>query len=527
MRQANGQKKNGLFNKFLSAVEWLGNLLPHPVTLFFWLCVGMILFSGAAYLLGWSATDPRPGQDAVYEARTLISAEGLRWIVTSTVTNFSGFAPLGTVLVMMLGIGVAEKSGLLGAAVRATVVKAPKQLLTFALVFAGVVSNAASELGYVVLIPLGGVIFHSVGRNPIVGMAAAFAGVSGGYSANFLIGTVDPLLAGITTEAARIIDPGYNVHPLVNWYFMSASCVMVSIAGTWVTSRIVEPRMGAYEPSHADDTILDQKVTDLTKQEKRGLIQALLALVAALGIIAALLLPPGAPLRNPDPALAGNLLESPILHGVVPVLLLIFFLPSFVYGRNVGTIRNDKDIIDGMSTGMRSMGLYIVLVFFAAQFIEYFKWTNLGQIVSMKGAETLLNTGMTGPIVFVGFILFCCFVNLMIGSASAQWALTAPIFVPMLMTLGYSPEVIQAAYRIGDSTTNIITPMMTYFGLIMAVVLRYDSRVRIGTMIGMMLPYFLYFLAGWLILFYLWFFVAGLPPGPGAPIYYTPPAPAP
>jgi aminobenzoyl-glutamate transport protein len=517
--------KKSLFNRFLSAVEWLGNLLPHPVTLFFWLCVGMIVLSGLGYLLGWQAPDPRPGQEGnVFQTRTLLSGEGLRYIVTNTVSNFAGFAPLGTVLTVMLGIGVAEKSGVLSAAVRATVLRAPKQLLTFALVLAGVVSNTASELGYVVLIPLGGVIFHSVGRHPLAGMAAAFAGVSGGYSANFLIGTIDPLLAGITQEAARIMDPQYSVHPLVNWYFMSGSTMLIALTAWWVTSRIVEPRLGAYQPEHADEDMLKTQAAELSSQEKKGLWLSLLALVAVLAVVFGLLLPPGAPLRNPDPALAGNLLESPILHGVVPVLLALFFIPSYVYGKVVGTVRNDKDVIDGMATGMRNMGLYIVLVFFAAQFIAFFGWTNMGQIVSVRGAEVLQATGLTGPPIFVGFILFCCFVNLMIGSASAQWALTAPIFVPMLMQLGYSPEVIQAAYRIGDSTTNVVTPMMSYFGLIMAVVLRYDRRVGIGTMIGMMLPYCLYFLVAWLIFFFLWVFVLGIPVGPGAPTYYAPTA---
>lgn len=520
--QPNGNGRRGWFNRFLAVVEWLGNLLPHPVTLFFWLCVAMVLVSGLGHLLGWFAVDPRPGRDEVFATKSLISAEGLRYIITSTVSNFAGFAPLGTVLTVMIGIGVAEKAGVLGAAVRAVVTKAPKNFITFALVLGGVVSNTASELGYVVLIPLGGVIFHSLGRHPLAGMAAAFAGVSGGYSANFMIGTIDPLLAGITTEAARILDADYYVNPLANWFFMSASAVIVTLTATWVTVRIVEPRLGKYEPDHADPEILNQKMDSLSPQEVKGLWMALGATLLVIATFALLLLPENAPLRNEDPAKAGDLLESPILHGVVPVLLALFFIPSFVYGRVVGTLRNDRDLIDGMAGGMRAMGLYIVLVFFAAQFIEYFKWTNLGQIVSIRGAELLQNAGLTGPPIFIGFILFCCFVNLMIGSASAQWALTAPIFVPMLMQLGYSPEVIQAAYRIGDSTTNIITPMMSYFGLILAVVLRYDSRVRIGTMVGMMLPYFLYFIVSWVAFFYLYVFVLDLPVGPGSPTYYTP-----
>lgn len=513
-------RQKGLFNKFLSAVEWLGNLLPHPVMLFIWMCGIIAVISLIGLAMDWQVVDPRTqadGTEAMISVRNLISAEGLRYIITSTVTNFTGFAPLGTVLVTMLGIGVAEKSGLIRAVIRATVLKAPPAFLTTALVFAGILSNTASELGYVVLIPLGGIIFHSVGRNPLAGMAAAFAGVSGGYSANLLIGTIDPLLAGITQEAARIVDPEYVVNPLANWFFMASSTLIIVVLGTLVTAKIVEPRLGPYDPSRGDEDLLNQKVDELGQGEKKGLLGALIATLGVLGLLAVALIPEWAPLRNPDPELAGNLLNSVALDGVVPILLVLFFIPSLVYGKLAGTIRHQNDAIDGMATGMRAMGLYIVLVFFAAQFTAWFNWTNLGQIVSVTGAETLRTSGLDGPVVLGGFILFCCFVNLMIGSASAQWAVTAPIFVPMLMQLGYSPEVIQAAYRIGDSTTNLITPMMSYFGLILAVAMRYDRRLGIGTLVGTMLPYSIVFIVGWMAWFYIYVFGLGLPVGPGSP----------
>ncbi|MFQ3587126.1 MAG: AbgT family transporter [Fimbriimonadaceae bacterium] len=521
-RSEDGARRKGAFDRFLTAVEWLGNLLPHPVMLFVWMCAIVAVLSLIGLAVGWQVADPRLDRAGeMIGVRNLLSAEGLRYILTSTVTNFTGFAPLGTVLVTMLGIGVAEKSGLISAVIRSTVLKAPKSMLTSALILAGVLSNTASELGYVVIIPLGGIIFYSVGRHPIVGMAAAFAGVSGGYSANMLIGTVDPLLAGITQEAAKILDPNYTVNPLCNWWFMASSTLIITVVGTVVTSRIVEPRLGPYDPNRGDEELLNQKVVDLGAAEKRGMFWALVSTLAILGLLAWALLPSSGPLRNPDPALSGDLLKSPILDGVVPILFVLFLVPSIVYGKIVGTIKNQNEAIDGMAVGMRNMGLYLVLVFFAAQFTAWFGWTNLGQIVSVSGADVLRASGFVGPEVFVGFILFCCFVNLMIGSASAQWAITAPIFVPMLMQLGYSPEVIQAAYRIGDSTTNIITPMMSYFGLILAVAMRYDRRLGIGTMIGTMLPYSIAFIVGWMIWFFVYVFVLGLPVGPGAPTMLT------
>ena len=524
-----------LFQRFLAFVEWLGNLLPHPVTLFALFALSVVLASGIAAALGLQVVDPRPGSGGqLLTVSNLMNGDGIRWISQSLVTNFTGFVPLGTVLVALLGVGVAEKSGLLTTAVRALVLGAPKNQVTFIVVFAGVLSNTASEMGYVVLIPLAMAIFHSLGRHPLAGMAAAFAGVSGGYSANLLIGTVDPLLAGITEEAARLIAPGYEVHPAVNWYFMMASTFLVTLVGWYVTAKIVEPRLGTYDESEASEdlgeTATMEKVTDL---ERKGLRYAGLAVVVvSLGIVVVAgpsilqglfgWLPGWGVLRNPDLAATGPEAFRPLLRSVVPLIVVFFVVPGFVYGRVVGTMKNDRDVIDAMASAMRSMGLYIVLVFFAAQFVSFFNYSGLGQILAVLGAETLVALNLDNPAVFLPFILMCCFVNLMLGSASAQWAVTAPIFVPMLMTVGYSPEVIQAAYRIGDSSTNVITPMMSYFGLILAVATKYKKDLGIGTMVATMLPYSICFLVGWIALFYLWVFVLGLPVGPGAPTLYPP-----
>jgi aminobenzoyl-glutamate transport protein len=524
------------FAGFLDAVEWLGNLLPHPVTLFALICLAILIVSGIAGFFEWSVIDPRPAgargrsPDGIITAISLLNAEGFRRIATGVVHNFTSFAPLGTVLVALLGVGVAERSGLLGAAIRGAVLGAPRNLLTLIICFAAVISNTASEMGYVVLIPLAAVVFHSVGRNPLVGLAAAFAAVSGGYSANILIGTVDPLLAGISTEAAAVIDPSYAVGaineilPTANYYFMFVSTFLITAISTFVTVKIVEPKLGPYDPSRAEEGIEDATggMGKLTPAEKRGLKWAGATILLMLGILALLALPENGWFR--DPGTNDTLIQDlrPMLRSVVTLIFVFFTIPAVVYGRITGSMRTDRDVIDGMAKAMSSMGLYLVLVFFAAQFVAFFNWTNLGTITAVVGAELLTDWNLTGPVVFAPFILMCCFVNLMLGSASAQWAVTAPIFVPMLMTVGYSPEVIQAAYRIGDSTTNIITPMMSYFGLILAFGMRYDKKLGIGTLISTMIPYSVAFLVAWVILFYVWVFVFGLPVGPGVPTYYTP-----
>ena len=518
-------RKRNAFTRFLDTVEWLGNLLPHPVTLFFLLAAGMVLLSGLFGYLGVAVEDPRPAgaagraDDGMIRAVSLLSADGIRRIFSGLVTNFTSFAPLGVVLTAMLGIGVAEKSGVLSAAVRGMVLGASKNVVTVVIVFAGVMSNTASELGYVVLIPLAGAVYYSLGRHPLAGMAAAFAGVSGGYSANLLIGTIDPLLAGITEEAARLIDPTYSVTATANWYFMAVSTFMVTIVGWAVSTYIVEPKLGAYNKEDADPSALEGSTADrLTALEKKGLKVTGLVLLGVLAVMLLTVVPSWGVLRDPA---TGDAMRSPFFSGFAVWIFIFFLAMGWAYGRVVGTVKTDRDVIDGMSKAMTSLGLYLVIIFFAAQFVAFFNWSNIGSITAVKGAQGLEAMGLTGPVIFIGFILICCLVNLMIGSASAQWAMTAPIFVPMLMLLGYSPELIQAAYRIGDSTTNIITPMMSYFGLILAWAVRYDKKVGIGTMIAMMLPYSIFFTIAWTILFFVWVFGFGLPVGPGAPTFYS------
>lgn len=515
----------GIFSRFLSTVEWLGNLLPHPVTLFALLSVFIVIVSGILGYFDISVADPRPEgakgreADGIIEVVSLMNAEGLQRIVTGLVTNFTGFAPLGTVLVALLGVSVAEHSGLLSTAMRSLVLKAPPRLVTFIIVLAGILSNTASELGYVVLIPLAAMIFHSLGRHPLAGLAAAFAGVSAGYSANLLLGTVDPLLAGITTPAAQMIDPNYVVGPEANWWFMASSTFIIALLGFLVTDRIVEPRLGKFDSSQSTVTLNESDMQPPTRQEIKAMRWAGLAFLLIGIILAFTIVPENGILRHPE---TGEVKGSPFLKGIVAFIFISFAIPGYVYGRVAGTMKSDRDVIDAMAKSMSSLGLYIVLVFFAAQFVAFFKWTNLGTVLAVKGAALLQYLGLDGPEVFILFIIMCGLVNLSLGSASAQWAVTAPIFVPMLMLIGFAPEVIQAAYRIGDSVTNVISPMMSYFGLILAMAARYQKGIGMGTLIAMMLPYSLIFMLGWTLFFYIYVFLLGAPIGPGAEVYYTP-----
>jgi aminobenzoyl-glutamate transport protein len=491
--------------RFLAFIERVGNTLPHPGTLFALMALMVIILSGIFSQFDISVVHPGTGE--TIRPVNLMSVEGLHRILTSMVTNFTNFAPLGTVLVAMLGIGIAEASGVINSGLRLMVISAPKRLLTFVLVFAGILSNTASEVGYVLLVPLAAVIFLAAGRHPLVGMAAAFAGVSGGYSANLLLGTIDPLLAGLSEEAARIIDPTYEVNATANYYFMFVSTFFIAAAGTWVTERIVAPRFGEYTGSEKAEAI-----TGLAPNERKGLRWTLVLLVLITAVLLWGTVPADGFLRDPQ---TGSLLRSPFMSGIVALIFIIFGAMGLTYGVAAGTFRSDSDVMKGMGKAMETLGIYMVLVFFAAQFVAYFNWTNLGLIVAVNGAS-LLSAARLGPIpLMIGFILVSAVINLVMGSASAKWAIMAPVFIPMLMLLGYTPEFTQAAYRIGDSTTNIISPMMTYFALIVAYVERYDPKAGIGTVIATMLPYSVVFFLVWTLMLIGWMLL-GLPVGPGA-----------
>lgn len=492
---------------FLGAIERVGNALPHPATLFASLALMVVLLSGVFAAVGIEATHPGTGERI--QPVSLVSIHGLHRILTELIHNFTSFAPLGTVLVSMLGIGVAERTGLIGAALRLLVLSAPRGLLTFLLVFSGILSNTASEVGYVLLVPLGAIIFQTVGRHPLAGMAAAFAGVSGGYSANLLLGTIDPLLSGLSEEAARIIDPNYIVNPACNWYFMIVSTFFIAAVGTWVTEKIVVPRLGTYQGAvEAED------LGKLGPNEKRGLLYALITSLVFTGFLLWGTVPADGFLRDP---ITGDLLRSPFTRGIVAFIFFGATSMGIAYGVGARTIRNDSDAVEGMGKSMETLGIYIVLCFFAAQFVAFFKWTNLGLIFAIKGAAVLEAAGLGDIPLIVSFVLLSATINLAMGSASAKWAIMAPVFIPMFMLLGYSPELVQATYRVGDSVTNVISPLMSYFPLIVAFMKKYADNAGIGTVVATMLPYSFAFFVVWTILLIVWLWL-GLPLGPGAPL---------
>ncbi len=519
MTNSNNEDR-GFIAKMLGAIERVGNKLPHPATLFAIFAGGTIILSGIVSAFDITVTHPGTGEEV--KPFSLLSVEGLHMILTRMVVNFTSFAPLGTVLVALLGIGVMESSGFMSTALRKLVLSAPRQLLTFAIVFAGILSNTASEVGYVVLVPLGAMIFLAVGRNPIAGLAAAFAGVSGGYSANLLLGTIDPLLAGLSEEAAHIIDETYQVNPAANYYFMFVSTFFIAVVGTWVTEKIVVPRLGPYKGDAKPE-----ELSDITSDEKRGLkfaawtfyVIVILLLWATMPISGGIWdsIPGSGFLRDPY---TGDLLRSPFMSGIVAMIFIIAALIGIAYGIGARTLKSNADVINGMGKSMSTLGTYIVLVFFAAQFVAYFNWTNLGLIFAIKGAEGISALGMGRIPLMISLVLVSALINLVIGSASAKWAIMAPVFIPMFMLLGYSPEFTQLAYRVGDSVTNIISPMMSYFALIVAFMEKYDKNAGIGTIIATMLPYSVIFLLFWLIMLIVWI-LTGLPIGPGAELFYS------
>lgn len=507
MNQKNDSMKT---TGFLGTIERVGNALPHPAMLFVIFCAIIIVISQIGASLGWSVDyfDARKGEDVTATAVSLMNADGVRYMFNSATKNFTGFAPLGTVLVAMLGVGVAEWTGLINSTLKNLITSVPHNLLTAVIVFAGIMSNVASDAGYVVVIPLGAIVFAGAGRHPIAGLAAAFAGVSAGFSANLLIGTLDPLLAGITNEALIAGGIDYTVLPTDNMFFMQVSTLLLTIVGTLVTEKIVEPRLGAYTGSYRPSA------EPLTTVERKGLRNAGIAFLIYVIVMGLLMFGPFQIFQEADAA--GNVNINTFLgNGLLLGILLLFMIPGIAYGKTTGKIKTSNDLVKGMTEAMKSMGGYLVLAFFAAQFINYFNHTNLGLIVSVNGANLLQSIGFVGIPLVIAFVIVSAFLNLFIGSASAKWAIMAPIFVPMLFATGIAPEFTQLAYRIGDSTTNIITPLMSYFAMIVVFAQRYDEKSGIGTIIATMLPYSMIFLVCWILLLLVFAFT-GLPIGPGA-----------
>jgi aminobenzoyl-glutamate transport protein len=489
-------------------IEKAGNALPHPALLFGLLALTALVLSAAGSLLGWHGTHPATGEQI--EIINLLSRDGIHRIILEMVTNYTSFAPLGIVMVALLGIGVAETSGMVRAAINAMLVKTPAKFITFMVVFTAVISSVAGDLGYILIIPLSGVIFLSVGRNPIVGMSAGFAGVSGGFSANLFITSLDPLLAGLSTEAARIIDPEYIVLPTANYYFMAISTLLIAVVGTIVTVKWTEPRLGKYTGD-----VPQEEIVQPTALEKRGLRYAGFTFLAWFILIAIGLIPENGILRGDS----GGFLDSPALVGFITFLFLTMATAGAVYGFTVGTFKKSEDVIKGMNDNFKTLASYLVLVFFAAQFVAWFRWSNLGLLLAINGADFLREADIhLIPLVII-FVIFTAMTNFLMGSASAKWAIMGPVFIPIFMLLGYSPELSQAVFRVGDSITNVISPMMSFFALIIVYYQKYDKKAGIGTIVATMLPYSIAFFLGWVALLVIWI-VFGLPLGPGVSLFY-------
>jgi aminobenzoyl-glutamate transport protein len=503
---------NSLLHRFLGRVERLGNALPHPALMFLILMFVVIVLSKVAQVMGMTALHPVSGEEL--KTVNLLSAEGLRYIIVDLVKNYTGFAPLGTVLVAMLGFSIAEKSGLLSTLLRLLVIKAPRKLLVPAVLLAGVMSHTGGDIGYVLLIPLAGLTFHSAGMNPIAGLAICFAGVSGGFAANILLSTGDPLLSGISQEAARILDKGYTVTALSNYYFMATSSLLIITVGTIIANKITLPFLGDYKGDVPRD-----ELHPLTAAEKKGLTWATVTTLVLVVFLLAGLIPESGYLRDPA---APEVLKSAALKGIVSIIFLFGALPGLAYGLAAGTFKTQNDVVKAMQEAMVTMAPYLVMVFFAAQFIQLFTFSNMGLILAVKGSEVLKALDLGAVPLMLGFILLTVLLDLVIGSASAKWALMAPIFVPMFMLLGISPELSQASYRIADSVVNIISPLMPYFPLVLAFAAKYDPKANIGTVIALMLPYSIGFLVFWSLMLFIWI-TLGLPLGPGALLNYVAP----
>lgn len=602
--------KRGLIVKALDLLEWMGNKLPDPAVLFL---LGLIITWGlSAYLSGMEFTEVKPGQTEPVKVTNMLTLDNFATFLTSMVDEFAKFPPLGIVLVALLGVAVAEHSGFINACLKSMLDVAPKALLTPILILVAIISHTAADAGYVLVIPIGGVMFYAAGRHPLAGIAAAFAGVSGGFSANFIVSGLDPLLSSLTQTGVDIVNKDYVVNPLCNIWFTAVSCIFIIAVGWFITDKIIEPKLSNTPIDGNPDDI--PKFDELTVRDRLGMWFGLLSIVvscialyywasprdsalrddfgsltayvnytadfgmsfekddhtvvkAVSGAAADAGIEPGDKLvevreTNPEgvkesktfkdkyefgefirdrsktkPAdfvinQSGN--EStftltptkatvggaPLMKMIVPLIFLIFVVPGLVHGYVSGKYKSHRDVIKGMSKTMETMGYYLVLVFFAALFIAAFKGSGIGDLLALKGANFIKEAELKPSAIIICMILLAAGVNLLIGSASAKWAMLAPIFVPMLMYSGISPELTQAAYRIGDSTTNIITPMMPYFPLVVVFCQRYVKESGIGTVGAMMLPYSIGFLITWTIVL-LAYWAMGFPLGiPSVPYEY-------
>ena len=537
---------------FLGWIEKIGNKLPDPFWLFVILSGVVAVSSWLASRAGLSAVDPSSGEEIRVE--NLLTGENLSRMVSDAVENFISFPPLGVILAVMLGVAIAEKTGLLSALVRRMVVRVSPKMLTFMVALAGVTGSVASDAIYVIIIPLGAMAFYAVGRSPIVGAMVAFAASSAGFNASLILNITDLLLAGISTSAAQLVDDAYVVSPLANIFFVIPSAVVLSLIITAVTEFYVDKKAKQLidddhidtselafddeaKPDDADTSAASegeagtsassssgssddsdgasQEDLSLTPLEKKGLLWAGMALVAFLAVYFALLFVPGSPFARPDE----GFMQSPLIQAIAVPIALAFFLSGLVYGLIVGTVKSASDIPAFMAKGLESLLPMMVLFFAVSQFLAWFQWSNLGSWTAIRGAELLQTWNLPHVLLFAAFVLMVALLNLFITSGSAQWALMAPVVVPMMMYVGISPEVTQMLFRIGDSPSNIITPMSPYFAVALTFLQKYYKKAGVGTLMSLALPYSVAMCAGWFLFFLVWYFL-GIPLGPGAPMSY-------
>ncbi|MEM9103489.1 MAG: AbgT family transporter [Pseudomonadota bacterium] len=499
-------QESSVMMRVLGKIERVGNKLPDPAIIFLLSMVFIWIMSALLSGSSFSAIDPRTDQPIVI--KNLLTGDALANFLASMVKTFTGFAPLGVVLVAMLGVGVAEHSGFINTGLKLMLKKTPKILLTPSVILIAIVSHTATDAGYVLVIPLAGIIFYAMGRHPLAGIAAAFAGVSGGFGANFVPSGIDPLLQSFTQSAAQIIEPDMQVNPLNNYYFTSASSLLIMLCGWYITDKIIEPRLQATKIDGDTDNL--PSFNEITQKEKNAFYIAVSVMVLGFVLLFLAAYPANSPLRSQEGELSS--FTAPIMQSIVALIFLLFAIPGAVYGFVVGTFKSTKDFISAMSKSMEAMAYYIVMAFFCALFIAAFSQSNLGALLAIEGAHLLKALNLPTGVTIVGIILLTAFVNLFVGSSSAKWALLAPIFVPMLMQLGISPDLTQAAYRVGDSTSNIVTPLMPYFPLVVVYCQRYVKGTGIGTLIALMIPYSLALMVIWTV-FLLIYWSLGIPLG--------------
>lgn len=508
--------KKGLLDRILDTIERVGNRLPDPITLFLGLAIVVVLISWLCSALGAKALNPATNE--MVEVKNLFSVYGLQYLWSNVITNFSGFAPLGMVLVAVIGSSVSEKSGFLVALMERFLGGAKGWIVSMVIIFLGINLNIAGDAGFIILPPLSAILYMSIGRSPMLGLYVAFASVAAGFCANILLGLSDALAYGFTEAAAQMIDPNYSASIAINWYFLIVSCIILTIAGTILTEKVMVHRFPVTKEELAQYDF-DEDAANLSPVQKKGLKVAGIAFLIYLAVVLLLSLPifgETAILAGSDGTITAS--DAPFTKGIVFTVTLALMIPGIAYGVAIGKYKNDKDVWADISQGFSEMGNYIFMCFFISIFTNFFSVSNLGTVLAITGANGLQSIGFEGIPLMIGLIIVACFVNLFIGSASAKWAILAPVFVPMMMLMGYDPAITQAVYRIGDSITNPLSPLFTYMPVILGYARKYDHKAGLGSVIANMIPFSVTFAIVWIIQVIVWVSL-NLPLGPGGGIY--------